>query len=241
MKKLVVVTGATRGLGLAITRQCLADGYKVVAVGRKMSAALSELMQSHTDSLVFESYDFVYSTGIHEFATLLIRTHGRPWGLVNNAAIGHDGVLATLHERDIAELIAVNVQAPILLTKYLLRPMLINRGGRIVNISSIIASTGFSGLSVYGATKAALAGFSRSLAREVGKANITVNTVAPGYMETDMTSALEGDKLQSIQRRSPLGRLAGVDDVAEAVSYLLSEKASAITGSTITVDAGSTA
>ena len=123
----------------------------------------------------------------------------------------------------------------------MLRPMLINRGGRIINISSIIATTGFSGLAVYAATKAALAGFTRSLSREVGKAGITVNTVAPGYMETDMTSALQGDKLQAIRRRSPLGRLAKAEDVAQAVSYLLSDKAASVTGSTMTVDAGSTA
>ena len=163
------------------------------------------------------------------------------WGLVNNAAHGTDGVLATLHEKDIAQLIRVNVEAPILLTKYLLRPMLMNRSGRIVNISSIIATTGFSGLSVYGATKAALAGFTRSLSREVGKVGITVNTVAPGYMETDMTSGLQGEKLESILRRSPLGQLAKAEDVAHAVTYLLSEKAANVTGSTITVDAGSTA
>lgn len=150
-------------------------------------------------------------------------------------------MLATLHERDIGQLIRVNVEAPILLSKYLLRPMLMNRTGRIINISSIIATTGFSGLSVYGATKAAMSGFTRSLSREVGKAGITVNTIAPGYMETDMTSALQGEKLESIKRRSPLGNLANAQDVAHAVMYLLSDKASNITGSTITVDAGSTA
>lgn len=241
LKKTVVVTGGTRGLGYAITRQCIADGYKVVAVGRSMSASLDELLVSHSGDVFFEPYDFSDTAGIHDFASAVTRRHGRPWGLVNNAALGHDGVLATLHERDIAELIKVNIEAPILLTKYLLRPMLINRGGRIVNISSIIATTGFNGLSVYAATKAALCGFTRSLAREVGKANITVNTVSPGYMETDMTSALEGEKLQSIKRRSPLGRLVGVEDVANAVSYLLSDKARNITGTTITVDAGSTA
>ena len=161
---------------------------------------------------------------------------------MNNAAIGRDGVLATLHERDIAELIKINVEAPILLTKYILRSMLINRGGRIINVSSIIAATGFNGLSVYGATKAALAGFTKSLAREVGKAGITVNTLAPGFMETSMTSALKGgDKLESIKRRSPLGYLAKVEDAAYAVSYLLSEKSSSVTGTTITVDAGSSA
>lgn len=119
--------------------------------------------------------------------------------------------------------------------------MLINQQGRIINVSSIIASTGFSGLSVYGATKAAMTGFTKSLAREVGKAGITVNTIAPGYMETDMTTGLEGEKLDSIRRRSPLGHLATATDVAQAISYLLSEKAANITGTTLTIDAGSTA
>jgi 3-oxoacyl-[acyl-carrier protein] reductase len=239
--KIIVVTGATRGLGLAITRQCVSDGYKVVAVGRTMTDGLDELMQNNLNKVAFERYDLADIQGIHTFATHISQTHGRAWGLVNNAAIGHDGVLATLHEQDIGELIRVNIEAPILLTKYMLRPMLINRCGRIINVSSIIATTGFNGLSVYAATKAAMAGFTRSLAREVGKANITVNTLAPGYMETDMTSALKGEKLESIKRRSPLGRLAKAEDAANAVSYLLSDKASNVTGTTITVDAGSTA
>lgn len=239
--KTVVVTGATRGLGLAISRQAIADGYKVIAVGRTLSDQLNALIQQQPESVMYEQFDFSDLAGIHAFATRINKEHGRPWALINNAALGTDGVLATLHENDISELIRVNIEAPILLTKYMLRPMLINRGGRIINISSIIATTGFSGLSVYAATKAALAGFTRSLSREVGKAGITVNTVAPGYMETDMTSALQGDKLQSIRRRSPLGQLAKAEDVAQAVSYLLSDKAASVTGSTMTVDAGSTA
>jgi 3-oxoacyl-[acyl-carrier protein] reductase len=239
--KLVVVTGATRGLGLAVAKQCIQDGYKVIATGRKLSDGLRELLDGNSLQIDFEAYDFSDITGIHQFASRLSKTYGRPWALVNNAAIGHDGILATLHERDISELIRVNVEAPILLTKYLIRPMLINRGGRIINISSIIASTGFNGLSVYGATKAALAGFTRSLSREVGKAGITVNTVAPGYMETDMTVGLQGEKLESIRRRSPLGHLARAEDVAHSVSYLLSEQACNVTGTTLTIDAGSTA
>lgn len=239
--KTIVITGATRGLGLATARQAIIEGYKVIAVGRSLSDELDAEIKKNTNLLFFESFDFNEVEKIHAFAKHLAKTYGRLWGLVNNAALGTDGVLATLHEKDVAELVRVNVEAPILLTKYLLRPMLINRCGRIVNISSIIATTGFSGLSVYGATKAALAGFTRSLSREVGKAGITVNTVAPGYMETSMTSGLQGEKLESIRRRSPLGNLAMAEDVAHAVIYLLSDKAANVTGSTITVDAGSTA
>jgi 3-oxoacyl-[acyl-carrier protein] reductase len=241
MKKVVVVTGATRGLGLAIASQCITDGYMVIAVGRIMSGQLVSLLQKYADQIVFERYDFSDTHGIHSFAVSLVKRYGRPWGLVNNAAIGTDGILATLHEKDIANLIRINIEAPVLLTKYLLRSMLLNRCGRIINVSSIIASTGFNGLSVYGATKGALAGFTKSLAREVGKANITVNTLAPGFMETDMTSTLENSKLESIKRRTPTGQLATVEDIAHAASYLLSEKAERVTGTTITVDAGTTA
>lgn len=241
MKKTVIVSGGTRGLGLAIARLCADEGYKVIAVGRTMNDSLKEVTEQYPSDVFFEAYDFNDLVGIHDFANSIVKKYGRPWGLVNNAALGHDGVLATLHERDISELIKVNIEAPILFTKYLLRPMLINRSGRIINISSVIASTGFNGLSVYAATKAALAGFTRSLAREVGKGGITVNNVAPGYMETDMTSGLQGEKLESIKRRSPMRRLASVDDAAHMVCYLLSDKASNITGTTMTVDAGGTA
>lgn len=239
--KVVVVTGATRGLGLAIARQCIIDGYKVVAVGRSMTVELESLLQQNTRQIVFERYDFADTAGIHSFVVGLVKRQGRPWGLVNNAAIGTDGVLATLHEKDISELIRINIEAPVLLTKYLLRSMLLNRSGRIINVSSIIASTGFSGLSVYGATKAALAGFTKSLAREVGKANITVNTLSPGFMETNMTLKLKDEKLKSIRRRSAIGQLVSVEDAAHAVSYLLSDNALSVTGATITVDAGATA
>jgi 3-oxoacyl-[acyl-carrier protein] reductase len=178
---------------------------------------------------------------LHACVKRITAEHGPLYGLVNNAALGNDGVLATMHDSQIEAMISVNVTGSILLTKYVLRSMLIRRRGRIVNISSIIASTGFSGLSVYAASKAALSGFTRSLAREVGKVGITVNTVAPGYLQTDMTSTLQGEELESIKRRSPLGRVATVEEVACAVVWLLGEEAKAVTGTTLTVDAGSTA
>lgn len=239
--KIIVITGGTRGLGLAVAKRLLQDDYQVIALGRSLSPDLQKLQQEYADRLFFKAYDFNDIAGIHSLAQSLAKEHGRIYGLVNNAALGHDGILATMHETEISELLRVNVEAPILLTKYLLRPMLINRNGRIINISSIMANTGFSGLSVYGATKAALGGFTRSLAREVGKAGVTVNTVAPGYLQTEMTDSLEGDKLETIKRRSPLGELAGVDDVAGGVAYLLSDAADKITGTTLTIDAGSTA
>lgn len=240
MTKLVVISGASRGVGLAICEQLLNAGYAVLAISRQESQELSQLMQKH-DDLYHSAFDLSDVAEIPHYCSTLLKRYGRPYALINNAAVGYDGVLATMHNSEISMLLNLNIQAPILLTKYLLRPMLLNRTGRIVNISSIIARTGFNGLSVYAASKAALEGFSKSLAREVGKAGITVNCVAPGYMQTDMTNKLQGEKLCSIKRRSPLGRLTTPADVASAVVYLLSDAACAITGTVLTVDAGSTA
>ncbi len=241
--KNVLVTGGTRGLGLAVAERLAGEGYHVIAAGRRLSPQLADLVARDWPSgkVEFAEMDLAQMEAIHPFVRELTGAHGPLYGLVNNAALGHDGVLATMHEREIAELVNVNVVAAIYLAKYACRSMLLERTGRIINIASIIASTGYSGLSVYAATKAALVGFTRSLAREVGKAGITVNSVSPGYMQTDMTAEMPQDKLETIRRRSPLGRLAGVQDVAEAVAFLMSERAAMITGIDMKVDAGSTA
>lgn len=239
--KLIIVTGASKGLGLAICERLLNENYKVVGISRSMTEEFEALLKIFPERLFYEQYDFVNTDDIQNLVRGITKIHGNIYGLINNAALGHDGVLGTMHESQIHELIKVNVESPILLTKYASRSMLMKLQGRVINIGSIIASTGFNGLSVYGATKASMSGFTKSLARELGKAKITVNTVAPGYMKTAMTSGLEGEKLKSIERRSPLGHLATVEDVAGTVSYLLSDDAKNITGTAITVDAGSTA
>lgn len=239
--KLIIVTGASKGLGLAICQRLLREGYKVMGISRSMTDEFEALQKEFPETLFREAYDFANTNDIQKLVRTITKAHGNIYGLINNAALGHDGILGTMHESQIKELITVNVEAPILLTKYASRSMLMKLQGRVINIGSIIATTGFNGLSVYGATKASMGGFTKSLARELGKAKITVNTVAPGYMKTAMTGGLEGEKLKSIERRSPLGHLATVEDVAGTVNYLLSDDAKNITGTTITVDAGSTA
>jgi len=239
--KPILVTGATRGLGIDIARVVVDKGFKAIATGRKITPELTQLIEQNPEQVFFIPYDFSDIDNIQGFLHQVSSAHGYLYGLVNNAALGHDGVLATMHESQIEELIRVNVLAPIVLTKYASRSMLLRQEGRIVNISSIIASTGFNGLSVYGSTKSALEGFTKSLSRELGKVDITVNCVAPGYMNTDMTKGLKGEKLQSIIRRSPMKKLVSTRDVAHVVAYLMSEEASMITGTTVTVDAGSTA
>ncbi|MDU0355714.1 SDR family oxidoreductase [Paraglaciecola aquimarina] len=241
MTDYVIVTGASKGLGLEICKQALTAGYAVVAIARTLSAELQALSESTPEHCHFIQADLSDLEKIPALCRQIIKQFGRPYGLINNAAVGHDGVLATMPNNEIDNVMRLNVQSPMLLSKYLLRSMLLNRTGRIINISSIIAKTGFNGLSVYAASKAALEGFTKSLAREVGKAGITVNCVALGYMQTDMTDSLQGDKLATIKRRSPLGKLATVEDAAAMVIFLLSDKSSSITGTVMTVDAGSTA
>ncbi|MFY8274001.1 SDR family NAD(P)-dependent oxidoreductase [Pseudoalteromonas sp. SSDWG2] len=239
--KNIIVTGCAKGLGLETSKMLAAAGYKVIGISRTYTDEYNQLKSDYPQSVFFYQFDFAEVKEISLLVKKITKEHGRIYGLINNAAIGHDGVLATMHESDITSLLAINIEAPILLTKYVSRSMLLNRKGRIINVGSIIGSTGYNGLSVYGATKSALGGFTKSLARELGKSQITVNTLAPGYMETNMTDGLKGDKLEKIKRRSCLGRLANVSDAASMALFLLSEDASGITGATFTVDAGSTA
>lgn len=237
----VVVTGASGGLGRAVVERLLADGHSVVAASRTCPPALAALLEPAGDRGAYVPLDLARPEELQRVAHELVERHGRPYGLVNNAAIAPSGVLATMYDIEISSLIQVNVTSTILLTKYLLRPMLLERRGRIVNVSSIIANTGYNGLSVYAASKAALVGFTRSLAREVGRVGITVNAVAPGYMETGMTEALDADQLATIRRRSAMRLLIDPHDAAGAVAYLLGSDGARITGTVLTVDAGSTA
>lgn len=237
----ILVTGASRGLGLAIAARLLQEtDTRIAAVARSETDDFRALADAHPDRLVLFRQDLAELDALHGLVREITGAMGPLYGLVNNAAIGLDGLLATQHASDISRVLRLNLESPILLTKYACRSMLTVGTGRIVNVGSIIASTGFSGLSVYGATKAGLEGFTRSLARELGRAKITVNCLAPGYMETDMTAGLTEDKLASVRRRAPLG-LPKPEDVAGAVAYLMSPEAAMVTGTVMTVDGGSTA
>jgi 3-oxoacyl-[acyl-carrier protein] reductase len=242
----VLVTGGSRGIGLGISRTLALAGFRVVALARTegdaLATAQAELAAQGIDALHFQPYDL---SNVGEMAGLvkqLSREYGHFYGLVNNAGIGTAGLLSHMPDRDIEKLLSLNVLSPVTLTKYVLRSIMSagGLGGRIVNISSVVATTGYTGLSAYSASKAALLGFTRSLAREVGPLGITVNAVSPGFIDTEMTHDLTQAERQKIARRSALRRMAEVSDVAHAVEFLLSEKARNITGTVTTVDAGNT-
>jgi 3-oxoacyl-[acyl-carrier protein] reductase len=241
----VIVTGGSRGLGLGITRKLSASGYRAIAVARKqndqLTAAVEEAEKASPGSLRFVSFDLANVEAITDLVKSMRKEFGPIYGLVNNAGISFDGTLALMPTAQIEQLVRVNTLSPIVMTKCVVRTMMADGGGRIVNIASIIASTGYSGLSAYGATKASIVGFTRSLAREVGTMKITVNAVAPGFIDTDLTHGLKEEQRERIVRRSALRRLAEVEDIANAVEFLLGDKAKSITGTVLTVDAGATA
>jgi 3-oxoacyl-[acyl-carrier protein] reductase len=241
----VIVTGASRGIGLAIATTLAASGHAVIAVARKESdevrAAAADAAAQKRGAIHFRACDLSDTAGLADFVGGVRKEFGPLYGLVNNAGLGTAGVLTMMRDEQIEALLRLNTLAPVLLSKYVLRSMMIERAGRIVHISSIVASTGYSGLSVYSATKSSLIGFTRSLAREVGQLGITVNTVAPGFVDTEMTHELSGGQREQIMRRSALRRMAEAQDIAQSVEFLLSEKARNITGVTLTVDAGNTA
>jgi 3-oxoacyl-[acyl-carrier protein] reductase len=241
----VLVTGGSRGLGLGIARNLTAVGYSVIAIARQESEQLAAARKEHqrqgAGRLDFRPFDLANSDDIQGFVRRLRAEFGPIYGLVNNAGLGTSGLLAMTPNRAIEELIRTNTLSPIVLTKYVVRAMMSSGGGRIVNIASVVGLNGYRGLSVYGATKASIIGFTRSLAREVGALNITVNAIAPGFVDTAMTKALSQQERERVRRRSALGRLAEVSDIANAVEFLLGDRAKNITGTVLTVDAGNTA
>ncbi len=241
----MIVTGASRGLGLAIAEALAPSGYRVLAIARSPTEALQALItataQAGRGAVQFYPFDLLEIAAMGQFVGRLRQEIGPIYGLVNNAGLGTAGVLAMMRDEQIEALIRLNTLSPIVLTRHVVRSMMSERAGRIVNISSVVATIGYQALSVYSATKASLLGFTRSLAREVGQLGITVNAVAPGFVDTEMTRELDARQREQIIRRSALRRLPEPADVAAAVEFLLSEKSRNITGTTLTVDAGNTA
>jgi 3-oxoacyl-[acyl-carrier protein] reductase len=242
LKKVAIVSGGSRGLGPVLIRELLEDPeISVATFSRSITPEVQEMIDHAADRFYFEAVDITDSEAVKAFVAS-VRDHlGSVNILINNAGVALDRVLALQEESDIRQMLDVNLMGTVGLTKACVREMLTSRWGRIVTITSIAGQTGYRGLSTYSMTKAGLDGFTRSLARELGDRGITVNSVAPGFMETAMTDGFSEEQRQQVIRRTPVGRLGTSDDIVPLVKFLCSDASAYITGQTIVVDGGITA
>jgi 3-oxoacyl-[acyl-carrier protein] reductase len=227
--KKVLVSGGTKGIGGAIVTKLLDEGYSVIATTRDKTKA--NILEHK--NLTIENLDLSSKDSVSEFQEKV--ESFKPSILINNAGVTKDNLFLRMSENDWTEVIETNLNGTYRLTKIFLKDMIKNKWGRIINIGSVSGLMGNPGQTNYASSKAALEGFTRSLAKEIGSRNITVNLVSPGFINTDMTSGLTIEKLES---QIPLGRIGDPSDVASLVAFLASEGAGYITGQTLVVDGG---
>lgn len=240
---IAVVTGGTRGIGLAISRRLLADGFDVLATYRGDAAAaesaLAELQAAANGRRVqILAADIATSDGAGLTIETAVKDFGRIDALINNAGITRDGLIMRMSETDWDDVLDTNLKGAFLTSKAAIRPMMRQRSGRIVNLTSVVGLVGNAGQANYSAAKAGLVGLTKTLAKEVGSRNITVNAVAPGFIETRLTDVLPEANKEMLLKSTPLGRFGTPEDVAGAVSFLVSPDAGFITGHVLTVDGG---
>ena len=237
--KWIIVTGDSGGLGSAIVKNILNDGkYGVIGISRSLNENIMNLMKDN-QNYVHINFDLENSSEIRDLYKNKIKTLGEIVGLVNNSAMAYDDIITNANVNRIEKMFSINVFSPMILTKYIIRDMLLhNNKGSIVHISSVSAHTGYKGLSMYAATKGALEAFSKNVAREWGVKGIRSNCVAPGFMETTISASLTNEQRQKIYQRTSLKRATDIESVAAMVTFLLSEASKSITGTVINVDNG---
>ena len=238
--QVAIVTGASRGIGEGILHALARAGATVVGTSTSETGAeaIGKWIAGEGAQGAGRVLDVRDAAACAAFVEKVQADFGPVGILVNNAGITRDNLLARMKDEEWDEIQATNLKAVFVLSRAVLRGMMKARAGRIVNIASVVGFTGNAGQANYAAAKAGMVGFSKSLAREVGSRNITVNCVAPGFIETDMTRALSEDQVKKLVESVPLGRLGRIDDVAQAVVYLCSPGASYVTGATIHVNGG---
>ncbi len=238
--KVTLVTGASRGIGAAIAIELAKNGARVI--GTATSEKGADVIKKSFEINKVEGAGMVLDVNHDDSISQLIQTISEKYGdieiLVNNAGITRDTLLMRMKDEDWDDVIATNLRSVYKLSQAVLRAMMKNRYGRIINISSVVGHMGNAGQTNYAATKAGITGFTKSLAQEVGSRGITVNAIAPGFIDTDMTRALNDDQRESLLKHIPLARLGQPSDIAYSVCYLASDAASYITGETIHINGG---
>jgi len=236
-KSIALVTGASRGIGKAISERLAKDNFFVIG-----TATTDHGAQAITDYLGENGYglklDVTDTASIESVIDTINNDYGTPIVLVNNAGITRDNLLMRMKDEEWFDIINTNLTSVFRLTKSVIRGMMKAKTGRIINISSVVGSTGNAGQANYAAAKAGIIGFTKSMAKELGSRNITVNTVSPGFIDTDMTKELNEDIKNSLLTNIPLGRLGTTEEIAHAVAFLASANASYITGETLHVNGG---
>ncbi|MHB8656583.1 MAG: SDR family NAD(P)-dependent oxidoreductase [Solirubrobacteraceae bacterium] len=240
--RIVLITGGSRGLGAGIVRSFFGSGDRVATCARGTTDDVRRWQADPTtaERFLFKEVDLADRGATQEFVESVVGRWGTIDVLVNNAGVARDGILGLFSDADTDTVLDLNLRATIHVTKLVVRRMLAHDGGKIINVSSIVGLSGYRGLAVYSATKAALDGFTRSLARELGSRGITVNSVAPGYLRTEMSHGLDQQQLGQIVRRTPAGRLGEPDDVARAIQFLADPANDYITGHVLVIDGGLT-
>ena len=239
--KVALVTGSSRGIGRAIALRLAADGFQVVVNYRSGAEAAAEVVgaiEAEAGEAIAIQADVTEGAAVEALVAQTLERFGRVDVLVNNAGVTRDGLLMRMKDEDWDMVIATNLRSVFLASRAVLRVMMRQRAGRIINITSISGLSGNAGQCNYAAAKAGIVGFTRSLAKEAGSRGITVNAVAPGYVPTDLTSDLPQALLDEAVKVTPLGRLGSPKDVAGAVSFLASDDAAFITGQVLRVDGG---
>ncbi|AWB65703.1 3-oxoacyl-ACP reductase [Saccharobesus litoralis] len=239
-KQVIVISGGSRGLGRGIAEQLMASGHAVATFSRSKTDFVETAQAANPDNFFWAPLDITDAEALKLFVNQVYQKFGRIDGLVNNAGATLDALLPITTDEEMERTLALNLTSSMRLSRLVSRVMLRQQSGSIINISSVLGVRGFKGVSVYGATKAALDGFSRSLARELGSKKIRVNSIAPGFLATDMTHGMAQARKEQIERRTPLGRLGEVEDVAGVVEFMLSDAARFVTGQTIVIDGGLT-
>jgi len=236
-KKVALVTGASRGIGRAIAEQLVADGFFVVGTATSDNGAesISSYLNEDGKGLKLNVADADSIAGVIK---QIAADYAAPAVLVNNAGITRDNLLMRMKDDEWNDIITTNLTSIFRMSKAVLRGMMKAKTGRIINISSVVGATGNAGQTNYAASKAGMVGFAKSMAKEVGSRNITINTVAPGFIDTDMTKELADEHKEALMSSIALGRLGDPKEIAHAVSFLASEGASYITGETIHVNGG---